>query len=241
MEDRNLLISDVDGTLLGHPESLQRFCDWLEPRRDRLRLVYASGRFFDSVVESVRKTGLPAPDAIIGGVGTEVRAYPTGEPLGEWLADLSGWYRLNICATLAGYEEVTLQPAEFLSDFKISYFVHDADRRQIDAYQQQLAAVGCEVEMVYSSSRDLDVLPRGVNKGAAAGYLARLWETPPESVYVFGDSGNDRSLFDRGFRGTVVGNAQPELRSLTSRDVYQARQPYAAGVLEGLRHWLPDN
>jgi hydroxymethylpyrimidine pyrophosphatase-like HAD family hydrolase len=44
-------------------------------------------------------------------------------------------------------------------------------------------------------------------------------------------------MFLMGFRGIVVANAQPELRSLAAGHVYHAEQPYAAGVLEGIRHW----
>jgi hypothetical protein len=36
----------------------------------------------------------------------------------------------------------------------------------------------------------------------------------------------------------VVANAQAELRSLVAPNVYQARQPFAAGVLEGIERWL---
>ena len=63
MESQSLLVSDVDGTLLGDDEALQRFGDWLGQNRHRLRLAYASGRFFDSIVASVTSTALPAPVA----------------------------------------------------------------------------------------------------------------------------------------------------------------------------------
>jgi hydroxymethylpyrimidine pyrophosphatase-like HAD family hydrolase len=44
-------------------------------------------------------------------------------------------------------------------------------------------------------------------------------------------------MFQMGFRGVVVANAQPELRALVGRYIYHAEQAYAAGVLEGVRHW----
>ena len=76
------------------------------------------------------------------------------------------------------------------------------------------------------------------HKGAAAAYLARRWSIDPQRVVVAGDSGNDAAMFHMGFRGIVVGNARPELRSLVSPDIYHATAEFAAGVLEGLEYWL---
>jgi hydroxymethylpyrimidine pyrophosphatase-like HAD family hydrolase len=103
-----------------------------------------------------------------------------------------------------------------------------------------LEAVGQEVSLIYSSNRDLDILPAATNKGTAATYLARHWGIDRDNVIVAGDSGNDLEMFSAGFRGIVVANAQPELRSLHAGCVYHAQGEFAAGVLEGLRHWLDE-
>jgi hydroxymethylpyrimidine pyrophosphatase-like HAD family hydrolase len=95
--------------------------------------------------------------------------------------------------------------------------------------------------LVYSSNRDLDVLPRGVDKGAAAAFLANEWNYPAARVIVSGDSGNDLAMFQAGFHGIVVGNAHSELKQLDSADVFHADSSYAAGVLQGLQHWMTDN
>jgi hydroxymethylpyrimidine pyrophosphatase-like HAD family hydrolase len=44
-------------------------------------------------------------------------------------------------------------------------------------------------------------------------------------------------MFAHGFRGVIVANALPELKSLRSERAYLAEQTHAAGVLEGLKHW----
>ena len=69
-----LFSSDLDGTLLGNPESSRRFrTAWeLLPRRERPLLVYNSGRLVEDVRHLVERGELPAPDFVIGGVGTQV-------------------------------------------------------------------------------------------------------------------------------------------------------------------------
>jgi hydroxymethylpyrimidine pyrophosphatase-like HAD family hydrolase len=53
MERLNLLICDLDGTLLGDSRALDEFVAWYELAQVHFRLVYSSGRFIDSVRISI--------------------------------------------------------------------------------------------------------------------------------------------------------------------------------------------
>lgn len=235
----SLLVSDVDGTLLGDDPALAELAAWYQTHADQLTLVYSSGRFFGSVLESVETTKLPAPRAIIGGVGTDIRLFPTGERIEQWPDTLGlQWDADLVRAKLANFPRLEDQPHHLQSEYKVSYYLRDAEPAELRELEDRLTEAGLSVSIIYSSQRDLDVLPGGANKGAAARFLAEYWDFDLDKVLVSGDSGNDEAMFQPDFRGIVVGNAHAELKSLRGPHIYHAQQEYAGGVLEGLRHWL---
>ena len=242
MHSRYLVISDVDGTLLGDQDGLNELRQETRYWGDQLCWVVSSGRFFDSVRQSVIEGRIPNPSAIIGGVGTEISHFPGGQPFTQWREHIVP-FQAKFCAItireiMQEIEGLEFQPWEFQSDLKVSYYLHNASPEELARLERRLTLQDLDVQLVYSSRRDLDILPARANKGQAARFLAELWSFPAEQVIVAGDSANDLSMFQVGFRGIVVGNAAPELRALSSEFIYQADRPYGGGVLEGLKHWL---
>ena len=80
-----LLISDLDDTLLGDDQALRRFHDFYQAEcGDMLDLIYASGRFAESIRNDVLTTDLPDPVYIIGGVGSEIRRFEDDSGVAEW-------------------------------------------------------------------------------------------------------------------------------------------------------------
>ena len=236
--EKHLVISDLDGTLLGDEQALKAFAAWIRVHAAWVDLVYATGRTFDSVVNEIQTTALPEPRAIIGFVGTDIQAYPSGQVVEAWHRKINkNWDAGKVREILLSHAELELQPAEFQSDFKVSYYLPDASDEDIQNLREEMQRNSIEAEVIYSSNRDLDFLPLRANKGKASAFLASEWGIVHDRVLVCGDTGNDMALFEQGFRGVVVGNAQPELKNLAGPNVYHAKGLYAKGVLEGIEYW----
>jgi len=237
-----LFSTDIDGTILGDPESANRFKSIWEqiPKHQRPLLCYNSGRMVDDVSGLVQEGQLPDPEYIIGGVGTQVFDFTAAELFKDFNQVLSeGWDLEKVEGIAGGFPGIERQPAELLHAFKSSWYLYDAPPGAIAQLQQQLQGAGLDVEVIYSSQRDLDVLPKKANKGNALGWLCESLSISPEEVLVAGDSGNDTAMFQvDGVRGIAPKNAHPDLRSaLTDRRVYLASKEIADGVLEGLVHY----
>jgi sucrose-6F-phosphate phosphohydrolase len=237
-----LFSTDFDGTLLGNPESSHRFkvaWELLTPEARPL-LVYNSGRLVDDMRRFVDDGTLPAADYYIGGVGTQVYDARAGRMMDELRAHLvEGWNRDTVQEVIRKFPGVRPQPDEFQHEFKSSWFLDRASPSVLRELKSAFAAAGLKVELVYSSGRDLDVLPHNATKGGALRWLCARLSLPLENVLVAGDTGNDASMFRLpGVRGIIVENALPELYE-TTVDVptYSSRQILADGVLDGLCHY----
>ncbi len=181
-------------------------------------------------------TCLPVPDAAITAVGTEIHDR-SGRRWPGWMDRFRDFDADAIRRALRPLGWLVPQPAAAQTRLKASYDVAGAYRSELAAIREALINAGLDGKVIYSAGLHLDVIPRDAGKGVAAGFLANSWGLPPDAVMVFGDTGNDADLFRHGFRGTVVGNALPELLEAIDQDVYRSASPYADGVLDGIRHW----
>ncbi len=240
-----LFSADLDGTLAGDREASRRFARfWAGLGADRRPLlVYNSGRLIDDLLAFVEEEELPRADVAIGGVGTMLAANglpDIGHAYAEALAAY-GYDALKIERLVADHPGIRRQPDRYQHRFKSSWYLHDAGEQELDDIRRRLSKAGLAVQIVYSSSRDLDILPANADKGAALGWLCRRLGVAPDEVVVAGDTDNDRSMFlMEGVRGIIPANGLAELKSLASdrnAAIFNARKPTADGVIEGLMHW----
>lgn len=244
-----MLVSDIDGTLVGHQAALLQLGEKIAREREKgdMFCVLCTGRRLDQVIDGFKSEGLPMADAVMCQVGTEIYLppyTPESQPYQAWSDLLRAQFSREKALTfLEGIEGLVMQPDAFNTPFKVSCYLDKCPNPEAAAkkIQQRIAPYQKDYLPVWSSARDFDILPASSGKGNAAKFIAEHKDIAPNRVVVSGDTGNDLAMFIEPFRGIAVGNAKPELRTFINNKnsplFYQAQQEFAAGVAEGLDHF----
>lgn len=234
-----LLVTDLDGTLLGDRDALAHLCN-LFSRDDAPALAFATGRQRESAVTLLEQWNVSCGDFLIAGVGSEIyERTASGWNALPWPPDNERWDAERVRAALAG---LPLEPQPVSSPVKVSYVAtpesaaHAVDR---------LESLAIDANVVHSHGDLLDVLPSGVDKGSAVSWLTRHLEIDSSAVITCGDTENDLAMLALSCASIIVSNARREVRAAAAsmEHVYIAGRPHAGGILEGLRRygWLtPD-
>lgn len=242
-----LLISDLDNTWIGDNQATIELNQKLSSIRDRFYLVYATGRSFASVTHLMRDfwllTGkkLLEPDYLITGVGSEI--YHRGIIDYSWAERISpGWDRQTLVSIAHHFPQLIMQLETEQNPWKLSFCKHPlAEASVVKTLETKIRQAGLQANVIFSSSRDLDILPANTDKGIASMYVRQKLEIPLEATLVCGDSGNDLSMFQQGSLGVIVNNAQPELlnwyNDRKQTNCYFAESSYAWGILEALSYF----
>jgi sucrose-phosphate synthase len=234
-----LLIADLDHTLIGDDASLRRLLAWLEQRSRRIAFCAATGRTLESALQLLREHDVAIPDVMITSVGTDIRYGARLVVDNGWRDHIRYYWRrdelLRVLATVAGLRP---QPASHQSEFKLSYEFDPLQPLQIEHVYAKLRSNRLRAHLIASRGQLLDVVPVRASKGRAIRYLAYKWGVGLANVLVAGDSGNDLDMLSGDTLGVVVGGHAQELKALRGAEqVYFARATCAAGILEGIEHY----
>lgn len=236
--------------------------------RPEVVLTYVSGRHIALIDEAIEEYGLPVPEYAVGDVGTTIyrRGDDEWRPLIEWARAIGGdWGTLrhaDMMRHLAQIDGIVPQPPDRQNLHKLSFFV-DLEHEiapLITLVRERLDNLGIRYSLIWSVDETagvglLDLLPASATKLHAVEFLARRLGVDDSRLVFAGDSGNDLPVLCSGHQAVLVRNAADEVRAAAAkaleeqglRDRLYIAQGgflnmngnYCAGVLEGVRHFIP--
>jgi sucrose-6F-phosphate phosphohydrolase len=269
-DDRVFLCCDLDRTVLPNgdaeenPEARPLFRDVVA--RPDVILAYVSGRSLELLQKAVSHYNLPEPAFAVGDVGSTIYTVEDGgwwrlEAWHEEIAsDWEGRGRDELQILIGEHQGLRLQEESKQGRFKLSYYADlERDRSEyLTAVLGPLEEAGVEASVIWSVDEAegiglLDVLPSSATKRHAVEFLLERLGLPEARMVYAGDSGNDLPVLSSGLQSVLVGNAGDEVRQDARRQARDAARlylahgafhglngNYAAGVLEGLAHFLPE-
>ena len=205
------IVTDLDNTLVGNTIATQEFNQKILNCGDRVGLIYATGRSYESATQLQTTESLLEPQYWITGVGSEI--YQNGILDSSWSEHLKAqWHREKIHALALEFPDLLTQPNASQNEFKISFYLHNDNANEVlTQLRDRIATAGFAAQLIYSSNEDLDILPIRCDKGLALRHLMTALKTNNANTIVCGDSGNDIGLFKQDTLGIIVNNAQIEL------------------------------
>lgn len=262
--DRTLLPNGAQPESVGARGALARLVS-----RPEIRLAFVSGRRRDLQRDAIAEFDLPIPDYGIADVGASIYRVvgDRWDLLPAWHDCLGeswgGRTAVDLAPLLADLSELRLQGTEAQGAFKLSYFApaevdSECLLREVRA---RLDRVGVAANLIWSVDETgptglLDVLPPVANKLKAIEFLMEQEGFQRDQVLYAGDSGNDLEVFVSGLPSVLVANATDAFRRTARAAVEQAGRGetfhlasgghlgmngnYAAGILEGIRHFHPE-
>ncbi|MBI3929446.1 MAG: glycosyltransferase [Armatimonadetes bacterium] len=235
---QRFLCTSIDPTLLENAEALEPLIEVLRREKGHLGFIVATGRSLESALETIESLGLPQPDILISGIGTEIHYYGRSWRDRGWDTHIAAdWKPVETRGVLDGIPFVKRQPEEVQTQFKLSYLMEPSPDRVAQVHQE-LSRRRLRYTLVYSHQRYLDCVPHRAGKGKALRYVSYKWSIPLEQILVCGGSGQDEGMLRGEPLGVVVANHSLELDSLQGkRTIYFAAGASAAGILEGMEHY----
>ncbi|MFP4540332.1 MAG: HAD-IIB family hydrolase [Opitutales bacterium] len=234
-----LLVADIDNTLTGDAEGLEKLVAQLHEHHDTVGFGIATGRSMAQVKKLLADLPLPQPDVLISSAGTEIHYGHSLVPDRTWEKHIRyGWEPKKVRAALEDVPGVNLQDEIDLSPTKISYQIDPSISPNLAELRRILRTAGLRTKVVVSHGIFLDIIPVRAGSGMCIRHLSIKWGFAPDRLLVAGDSGNDEEMLRGNTLGIVVGNYSKELNHLKNRPrIHFADASHAWGVLEGIDYY----
>jgi sucrose-phosphate synthase len=234
------IFSDLDQSLIGNAEGLDRFTEVLRQSRTRAAFGIVTGRRLDSALAIMKRNRIPVPDILITSLGTQIH-YGRQLITDDFWADHINylWQPISVRKALQELPGLISQPYSEQSRYKIAYHYDPTVAPPVEEITALLRTKELTANVVHAFGQYLDILPARASKGQALRYVAQRWDIPLENILVAGGSGADEDMMRGNTLAVVVGNRHhEELSQLEDQEqVYFASQDHALGILEAIEHY----
>jgi len=228
-----LLATDLDGTFLGGKMQDRMELYRIIRQYPEIKLVFVTGRGIETVIPLLNNPNIPTPDYVISDVGSTIvngHTLENVEPLQSQIE--AKWPHIYDLETrILQIDGISKQdvPQQRRSSY---YYTRGTDLEKVQAIVQEN-----DLDLITSADKYLDLMPRSVNKGSSLTALISFLNEDPEHVLVAGDTLNDLSLFQTGYKGVVVGKSEQKLIDAVQGNpmIFQAKREGAGGILEAMK------
>ncbi len=234
-DDAYILAVDLDGTFL---ESADRQKDELYNflnNNDNIILVFNTGRNTELILPVLDDLFIPTPHYIIGDVGATVITGDTQQHVQPLQQEISNRWRETL-KDISDIKELTqLNRQEQPQERRMSFYVEPDNKPE--AIIEKLGQRNCDV--LYSNGIYLDILATDVNKGSTLRALVDHLGIDHDRVIVAGDTMNDFSMYQTGYKGVVLNNSEEPLKQAAKDldNAYYSDAPGTDGIFEALHHF----
>jgi sucrose-6F-phosphate phosphohydrolase len=263
-----LLCTDLDRTLIPNgaqpesPQARERFKRLVQQKE--ITLVYVTGRSRALIEQAIADYNLPQPDFAIADVGSTIyRTDASGwQQWAEWDTLLAQDWQVmthdHLSRLLSSFPALQLQEQEKQNLHKLSFYVPlETDVPELlGGIAAQFKFIGIKANLIWSIDEVariglLDVLPASANKLHAIRFLMQQNGFGNDNTVFAGDSGNDLDVLLSDIPSVLVANADAEVKEsamhanqdtlyVAKGDYLGMNGNYAAGILEGVAHYVPD-
>ena len=176
--------------------------------RERILLIYVTGRPVEIVRQFCKEGYLPAPHFVIGDHGTHIVDGENFNPVTH-IQDpiIKKWNNGNNLLKQLLHNETGLELQPLDPPYRVAYY-YDQHLLQ-NTTLQKIRDAGFDA--ILSCDIYLDIVPRDVNKGSTLLKLFDYLGINRELAITCGDSLNDLSLFETGLNSIAVGNSETKL------------------------------
>ncbi|MEJ2203041.1 MAG: PfkB family carbohydrate kinase, partial [Gemmatimonadota bacterium] len=234
-----ILLTDLDGTLIGDQEGVAALRERLEGTSEGVGIGLATGRTLEDARTILSAWDLPEPDVLITASGGQLHYGPRLVRDRSWERQIHHrWEPDAVVRALAELPGLTHDAGTPSVPTRLRYRIDADSDLTLDRIRRRLRQAGLQVTLLLDQERYVDVLPGRASPGHAIRFFCFKWDLPPERLLVAGDSGNDADMLSGDTLGVVVGNHGPELEFLRGHPrIYFAERPHAWGILEGIDHY----